>query len=84
MSGMWKRAKPAGTCPLDGRARPHCSPDKDTKPDEETKPDADSKCASEPPRQQWIRMEALTSNSIRNASEEAGDELTCGRKKRRC
>jgi hypothetical protein len=22
MSGMWKRAKPAGTCPLDGRVRP--------------------------------------------------------------
>jgi hypothetical protein len=24
MSGMWKRAKPAGTCPLDGRVRRLC------------------------------------------------------------
>ncbi|WP_216629195.1 hypothetical protein, partial [Piscinibacter terrae] len=24
MSGMWKQAKPAGTCPLDGKVRRQC------------------------------------------------------------
>jgi hypothetical protein len=83
MSGGLTDAKRRARRPLDGRVRPHCSPDQKSKPEKETKPDADSKCASGPARQQRIRMETLTSDFFRNASEKAGKQLTCSWKNSR-